>query len=57
LQTSLSAWPTLLNKAQVLLFGGRKRPPLGWQAGTYRARYRVTRGNENVLEKSFEASF
>jgi hypothetical protein len=43
------------DKAQTLLFVGRKRPPLGWQAGTYRAIYRVIREGASVLDHSFGA--
>lgn len=39
------------NKAQVMLFAGRKRPPNGWDAGIYRARYTVERDGRVVLEK------
>lgn len=41
------------NKAQVMLFAGRKRPPNGWDAGAYRARYTVERDGHVVLEKDF----
>jgi len=39
------------NKAQVMLFAGRKRPPNGWDAGVYRAKYTVERDGHAVLEK------
>ncbi len=39
------------NKAQVMLFAGRKRPPNGWDAGAYRAKYTVERDGHVVLEK------
>ena len=45
------------DKAQVMLFAGRKRPPAGWPAGIYRATYNVTRDGQLVLERSFELSF
>ena len=45
------------DKAQVMLFTGRKRPPLGWDSGNYRANYRVIRDSEILLEQSFEVSF
>jgi Peptidase family M23 len=45
------------DKAQVLLFGGRKRSPLDWQAGTYRATYQVIRDGQNLFEQRFETSF
>jgi murein DD-endopeptidase MepM/ murein hydrolase activator NlpD len=46
--------PLERDKAQVMLFAGRKRPPTGWLPGPYRARYRVIRDGEVVLESSFE---
>jgi Peptidase family M23 len=39
------------NKAQVMLFAGRKRPPNGWDAGVYRAKYTVEHDGQVVLEK------
>lgn len=39
------------NKAQVMLFAGRKRPPNGWDAGIYRAKYTVEHDGHVVLEK------
>ncbi|WP_424629823.1 M23 family metallopeptidase [Bradyrhizobium sp. SYSU BS000235] len=39
------------NKAQVMLFAGRKRLPNGWDAGVYRAKYTVERDGHVVLEK------
>jgi hypothetical protein len=45
------------DKAQILLFVGRKRPSIGWQTGTYHARYRVIRDGQNLLDQSFEVSF
>lgn len=34
-----------------MLFAGRKRPPNGWDAGVYRAKYTVEREGHVVLEK------
>ncbi|HEY3696558.1 M23 family metallopeptidase [Phenylobacterium sp.] len=45
------------DKAQHLLFVGRKRPPTGWTPGTYRADYTVYRGGRAALAKSFEIRF
>lgn len=45
------------NKAQVMLFAGRKRPANGWDQGTYKARYVVKRDNEVVLTRDFELKF
>ena len=42
------------NKAQSMLFAGKKRPPPGWALGRYQANYRVTRDGRLVLEKAFE---
>lgn len=39
------------NKAQVMLFAGRKRPPNGWDAGAYRAKYTVEHDGRVVLER------
>jgi hypothetical protein len=44
------------NKAQVMLFAGRRRPPNGWDAGIYRAKYVVERDGHIVLEKDFDYS-
>jgi murein DD-endopeptidase MepM/ murein hydrolase activator NlpD len=41
------------NKAQYVLFAGRKRPSLGWDRGTYTATYVVQRNGRSVLEKRF----
>lgn len=37
------------DKAQTLLYAGRKMPPGGWPAGTYRAEYSVVRGGRTVI--------
>ncbi len=42
------------NKAQVMLFAGRKRPADGWDQGRYTATYVVKRDGEVVLTKEFE---
>lgn len=42
------------NKAQVMLFAGRKRPPNGWDAGIYHAKYTVERDGHVVLEKDID---
>lgn len=44
------------DKAQVMLFAGRKRPPAGWDSGNYRASYRVVRDGTILLEQAFEVS-
>jgi hypothetical protein len=41
------------NKAQTITFAGRKRPPTGWPAGTYTARYTVTRQGQVALRTTF----
>lgn len=51
------AVPLNNNKAQVMLFAGRKRPEKGWDQGTYKATYVVKRDGEVVLKKEFELSF
>lgn len=42
------------DKAQSLLFTGRKRPQGGWNKGTYLAAFIVERDARIVLQKSFE---
>lgn len=41
------------NKAQSMLFAGKKRPEKGWDRGLYAATYVVERDGSIVLEKSF----
>ena len=48
------AAPLENNKAQVLLFTGRKRPATGWDQGTYRATYVVERDGQVVLKRDLE---
>jgi Peptidase family M23 len=45
------------DKAQVLLFAGKKRPPGGWLAGRYQATYSVSRNGQIELERLFVLSF
>jgi len=45
------------DKAQVLLFVGKKRPPGGWPAGGYEATYSVSRNGQIELERLFVLSF
>ena len=42
------------NKAQSMLFAGKKRPPSDWARGRYQASYEVTREGRTVLERAFE---
>jgi len=42
------------NKAQFMLFAGRKRPAAGWDRGTYKATYVVERDGRVVLQKDLE---
>ncbi len=48
------AAPLQSNKAQYMLFAGKKRPPNGWDRGTYKATYTVEREGQVVLEKRLE---
>ena len=49
-----SAAPPLdRDKAQWMMFTGRKRPDAGWPAGTYNATYEVTRGGATALQETF----
>jgi murein DD-endopeptidase MepM/ murein hydrolase activator NlpD len=45
------------DKAQILLFTGKKRPPGGWPAGRYQATYNVSRNGQIELERLFVHSF
>ncbi|MES2497212.1 MAG: M23 family metallopeptidase [Pseudomonadota bacterium] len=47
------AQPLDRDKAQWLLFAGKKRPVAGWPAGRYSAHYTVLRGGKPVIEKRF----
>ena len=49
-----TAKPLESDKAQAMVFAGRRQPPSGWVAGLYRAHYRVIRDGQQVLESSFE---
>ncbi|MBR1120514.1 M23 family metallopeptidase [Bradyrhizobium lablabi] len=42
------------DKAQFMLFTGRKRPASGWDRGTYKASYVVERDGRAVLKKEIE---
>ena len=42
------------DKAQYMLFTGKKRPPSGWDRGTYKATYVVERDGRVVLKKDLE---
>ncbi|CAN5251186.1 M23 family metallopeptidase [soil metagenome] len=48
--------PLERDKAQVLLFAGRKRPVKGFKSGPYRADYFVIREGKILLQRSFEVS-
>ena len=48
------AAPLESNKAQVLLFTGKKRPASGWEQGTYKATYVVERDGQVVLKRDLE---
>jgi hypothetical protein len=43
-----------LDKAQLLVFAGKKRNEAAWPAGRYAATYRVTRDGAEVLRKTFD---
>lgn len=51
-----TAAPLDRNKAQTLLFAGKKRPGPGWPPGRYTALYTVTRDGRPALEQRFELS-
>jgi hypothetical protein len=48
--------PLERDKAQVLLFVGRKRPLEGFKSGHYRADYFVIRDGKTLLQRAFEIS-
>ena len=48
--------PLERDKAQFLLFVGKKRPAEGWKSGAYRAAYSVTRDGKVLLHRTFEVS-
>jgi len=48
--------PLERDKAQFLLFAGKKRPAEGWKSGSYRAAYSVTRDGRVLLQRTFEVS-
>lgn len=52
-----TAPPLDRDKAQVMVFIGKNRPPGGWPAGRYRASYAVKHEDKVVLERSFELAF
>ena len=41
------------NKAQWIIFAGKKRPAADWPAGRYTARYQLLRGGRTVIDKRF----
>ncbi len=43
------------NKAQYLLFTGKKRPPGGWKAGMYEGSVMVTQGGKVRMERQWRA--
>jgi len=47
------AKPLDRDKAQVMLFTGKKRPAAGWPRGTYTAIYTVERDGKTVLKQDF----
>jgi murein DD-endopeptidase MepM/ murein hydrolase activator NlpD len=48
------AQPLDRNKAQSMLFAGKKRPSSGWDRGIYKATYLVERADQVVLQQQFE---
>lgn len=47
------AQPLDRDKAQTILFTGKKRPAAGWAAGRYVAHYSVERGGRKVIDRRF----
>jgi hypothetical protein len=50
------AAPLERDKAQTMLFAGRKRPASGWDKGNYKATYRVERDGQVVLKRDLETT-
>lgn len=48
------AQPLERNQAQSLIFAGVRKPPTGWDKGTYHAKYRVSRDGNAVLDHGFD---
>lgn len=44
------------DKAQTILFAGKKRPAAGWSAGRYAAHYRVLRGGKAFIDQRFSVT-
>ena len=51
------ASPLDRDKAQVVLFSGRRRPAQGWPPGALTAHYAVERGGQVVIARDFELRF
>lgn len=47
------AQPLDRDKADWVMFSGRKRPATGWAPGSYQARYSLVRGGKALIERSF----
>jgi hypothetical protein len=45
------------DRAQELIFVGKRRPPAGWPPGTYRAGYAVLRQGKPVITRGFTIGF
>jgi hypothetical protein len=43
------------DKAQIMLFAGKKRPEAGWPLGTYVAEFTIMRAGRAVLQEQFGA--
>jgi hypothetical protein len=52
-----SSKPLDRDKAQVVLFVGKRAPAEGWPKGTYRAVYTISAGGKVVLEHDFTIEF
>ena len=51
-----AAAPLDRDKAQAMVFAGKRRPPSGWQPGTYSATYEVDRDGATALKETFSAA-
>lgn len=45
------------DKAQYLVYAGKKRPAAGWSRGVYTARYTVVRGGSTAVEREYHLAF
>jgi hypothetical protein len=57
LLADVSARPMDHDKAQHMMFAGKRRPAGGWSRGRYHATYSIRRGNTEIVERSSDLVF